>query len=149
MSVILKKKSGETMNFQLLNKKWSSFYNWTVLYPSLFILLIILGAGYWVFSSFANFNLEHSSEYLFGGLIGVYFGFILLAFLFIPYTIWFIVASDSIAKLLGWNRILFNVLNILAIFSFLYFITIIFLWIKVKDVFEDNGYPTTWSGKLK
>lgn len=143
MSVILKKKSGESMNFQLLNKKWSNFYNWTVLYPTLIILLFLGSLVWFVFNSNMNF------EYIEGMFLGAYFGFIILAFLLIPYNIWFIVASDSIAKILGWNRILFNILNIFAVFSFLQFITIIFLWIKVKDVFEDNGYPTTWSGKLK
>lgn len=35
------------------------------------------------------------------------------------------------------------------IFSMLYFVTIILLWIKIKDKFEDAGYDVSWTGKLK
>lgn len=137
------------MNFQLLNKKWSSFYNWTILYPSLILLVCLLGLSYFIFSSVSNWHIESAGNYMLGVFFGAYFGFIILGLLLLLYTVWFVVAADSIAKTLGWNRIIFNVLNLLAIFTLLYFITIIVLWVKVKDVFEENGFATTWTGKIK
>lgn len=139
------------MNFQLLNKKWSSFYNWTILYPSLILLIGVLGLSYFIFSSISHlhFNVENTVNYMLGVFFGAYFGFIILGIVLLFYIVWFIIASDSIAKVLGWNRLVFNALNFLAIFSGLYFITILVFWIKIKDIFEENGFHTSWTGKLK
>lgn len=139
------------MNFQLLNKKWSSFYNWTILYPFLFILILLLGLSYLLFNSIFNLNVnaEAGANYMISVFFGAYFGFIIIGVFLLFYLIWFVVASDSIAKTMGWNRLVFNILNLLAVCSGLYFITIIVFWIKIKDIFEENGFDTSWTGKLK
>lgn len=137
------------MNFQLLNKKWSSFYNWTILYPSLILLVGLLGLSYFIFSYIRNLHIESAANYMIGVFFGAYFGFVILGLFLLFYMIWFVIASDSIAKTLGWNRLVFNILNLIAVFTGLFFITIIVLWIKVKDVFEENGFDTSWTGKLK
>lgn len=135
------------MNYQLLNKKWSSYYNWTITYPAYFIIFIIIGMAGIIYSGFNESYEDYTSATAM--FFSVYF--IIIGFLvaIIPYVLWFIIASDSLAKTLGWNRLLFNILNIFALFSCLYFITILVFWIKIKDQFEEAGYDTTFTGKLK
>lgn len=145
------------MNHKLLNKKWSSYYNYTTLYPT-FIMLAFL-VGILVFIHFINFNdltdltnlndsgdVNSSITKLLGEIT-----FFAIAFLLamIPYFIWFFIASDSLAKMLGLNRVVFNILNILLIVSFFYFITIFYLSSKVKETHKNAGLKTKWSGKLK
>lgn len=136
------------MNYLLLNKKWSSYFNWTILYPTYLFLFLFLGSFFLLISSQLNFTLDKSFDFE-NWFFGLYFFFILLVALLLPYGIWFIIASDSLAKSLGWNRIVFNIFNLFMIFSMLYFVTVILFWIKVKDKFEDAGYDVSWTGKLK
>ena len=64
------------------------------------------------------------------------------------YSIWFIIASDKIFQLLGYNRLLANIINIFLTYSGLGFITVIVLWMKIKDIYEENNIECKWSGKL-
>ena len=103
------------------------------------MITIIFGIGFLFLSSTFHLNGQNIFEHIIEFFLGFYFLVIIFILLLIPFAIWFIVAADSIAKLLGWNRIVFNLLNLFSIFSGLPFITIIILWIKVKDKLEENG----------
>lgn len=134
------------MNFNLLNKKWTSYFNWSFLYPSYFFLfimsifMVLFSIGY-----LENFKLE----LLFSMFFIFVFAFIGFGILVIIYVIAFIILSDGLFKILGYNRLLANLINILLSFLCLGFITFIFLWIKVKNIYEENNIECYWSGKLK
>ena len=79
----------------------------------------------------------------------LYFVFIYpIFFILFIYSIWFIIASDKLFKLLGYNRLLANIINVFLTYSALGFITVIFLWIKIKDIYEENNIDCKFSGKL-
>lgn len=135
------------MNFNLLNKKWTSYFNWTALYPSYFLLFVFI--IYFFIGSIA-----YLGDFKTNALIPIFF-FLSFAFIYpiffllFIYSIWFIVASDKLFQLLGYNRLLANIINIFLTYSGLLFITVIFLWMKIKDIYEENNIECSWSGKIK
>ena len=135
------------MNFNLLNKKWTSYFNWSVLYPSYFLLFTI---GLFIclasVTFFINFKFELLLSILFILGFSVFVPIIIIVFI---YTIWFLIASDTLFQLLGYNRLLANIINILLTYSGFGFITIIFLWMKIKDIYEENNIEFKYSGKIK
>lgn len=135
------------MDFDYLNKKWTSYFNWTILYPTYFLLFVfVFFIGLASFAFFGNFKIELllSIFLILGFSILIPIGIIIFI-----YSIWFIIASDKIFQLLGYNRLLANIINIFLTYSGLGFITVIVLWMKIKDIYEENNIECKWSGKLK
>lgn len=134
------------MDFDYLNKKWTSYFNWTVLYPTyflLFIFVLFIGLAVVAFSVDFKVELLLSIFLILGFSILIPIGIIIFI-----YSIWFIIASDKIFQLLGYNRLLANIINIFLTYSGLGFITVIVLWMKIKDIYEENNIECKWSGKL-
>ena len=140
------------MNFDYLNKKWTSYFNWTVIYPSLFLILVFFGFIGSVFLLF-NSGINNDINLLIGEALGFSFGaillFIFLGFGIFIYIVWYFLASDTLFKLLNFNRLLWNIINIVLFFSGLYFITLTILWFKIKELYVKNGINCSFSGKIK
>ena len=133
-------------SFNFLNKKWSSYFNWTVLYPSyffffLFIIFIII------------FSMAFLGDFKMNALIPIFFvlSFVVIypiIFLLFIYSIWFVISSDKLFQILGYNRLLANIINVFLTFSGFGFLTVIFLWIKIKDIYQENNIKCKFSGKF-
>jgi len=158
------------MNFNLLNKKWTSYFNWSFLYPSYFFLFIMImfmvlfSIGYWD-NFFEKLKLLYLLPILlilfnsvgfiiFLAIIMVYFPIFVIVIntilvIYFIFFIFFIISSDKLFQLFGYNRLFANLINIfLSCFS-LNLIVFIFLWIKIKKLYKENNIECYWSGKLK
>lgn len=141
-----------------LDRRWRTYFNWTILYPSVGAVAFSAVAAYFIYEAVVKTMenptsaLDASSGSIALGFLGgaaFIFSFGLLSLL---YVAWFIVASDGMFRILGMNRLASNALNLLGLFllpgiSFL--ITPVVLLSKVKSAWRNAGIECSFSGKLK
>jgi hypothetical protein len=139
----------------LLNDKWKNYFNWTILYPTLFFVFSFIAVILFVISSIIGLG-EPLHNHLSGwttAFIGTFFiGFILFIISMFVYFIWFIIASDTLFTLLGINRVTGNVLNIVGLFIFggiSFLILPIYFWIKMRDYWLSKGQNYSWRAVVK
>lgn len=141
-----------------LNKKWQSYFNWTitipliffVLFPIAIVFLLILGV-ITVNTAAQTVNMDSIFMLASGGLAGLAFIVIFAAPLLVIYTIWFILASDALFKALNIDRVVGNILNLIGIFviPISFFVLPIFFWIKMRDYWDSRGLNYSWRAVLK
>lgn len=142
----------------VLNKKWQSYFNWTisipliffVLFPMAILFLFILGVVT-VNNSPNTMTPDNIFMFAGGGLAGLAFIVIFAAPLLLIYTIWFILASDALFKDLNIDRVVGNILNLIGIFviPISFFVLPIFFWIKMRDYWDSRGLNYSWRAVLK
>jgi hypothetical protein len=139
----------------LLNDKWKHYFNWTIIYPTIFFALIFVIIFQFVIGSILTLgdpsHSHLSSGDIFGlatGLVGIFFiGFIFLILAMFVYLVWFIIASDILFTLLGINRLTGNLLNLAGLFIFggiSFLILPIYFWIKMRDHWNEKGQKYSW-----
>jgi hypothetical protein len=139
-------------NSALLNAKWKNYFNWTIIYPTVFFTLFIVAIVGTIInqvSSLGTQSFEHLSNGNVLGLGIVVFGLAFFAFIIamLVYTVWFVMASDTLFVLLGVNRTLGNVLNIVGLIIFgglSFFILPIYFWIKMREYWLVRGEKFNW-----
>lgn len=142
----------------LLNKKWQSYFNWTIsipliffiLFPIAIIFLLILGV-ITVNTAGQSVNPDNVFMLASGGLAGLAVIIFFAAPLLLIYTIWFILASDALFKALNLDRVAGNILNLIGIFviPISFFVLPIFFWIKMRDYWDVKGLNYSWRAVLK
>ena len=140
------------MNDNILNKKWNNFFNWTILYPIIFLLTLVLVftiCATIIFSG--DYNIVNSTILSSVATLGVMLtvlGSILGSLGLLFYLIWYFVAADTIFQLLGENRVAWNILNIILFIFSGFLIMPIILWFKLKGYWGNKSIMSNWKAVI-
>ena len=141
---------------ELINRKWKNYFNWTITWPSLIFLAIIVGFFYLVSHMFSvamnGGNMDSFSENaIFQSVLALGFGGVLLLFfsgiIFLLYTVWFFIASHNLFKMLGDNYIVADIVNLILFFllgGLCFLVTPVYLWIKMNNYWARQGIVASW-----
>jgi hypothetical protein len=140
------------MNNNLLDKKWKNYFNWVIVYPLIVFTLIILGVFLLIDLAINSQGDSLTAIVLVSlALIGAFvitIGKILLIVLLF-YIIWYFLASDELFKLMGKNRVVWNIVNVILFLLSGLFIMPLVLWFQIKSYWRSQGISTNWKGRVE
>lgn len=146
------------MDNVLLNTKWRNYFNWVVIIP-FFCALAFIACAIFMMSNIIMYNFNGMSMspdsidpdkmivIFLHGSIWAYFVLRTAALCALVYWVWYFFATDSILKILGENRTLWNVLNGLFFLlsgGILNCIVTFYLWLKIRNHWEEEKLTYDW-----